>query len=80
MARDLLNEILRGEYPDIELVIDESCVNLILDLETLQTAPDGFDNEKDKSGVERKGHCYSALIYFLAVIFSHLLKQNKGKS
>jgi hypothetical protein len=78
LMRDLINEILAGVYPDIELVIDEGCVNLILDMDTLQTAPDGFDNEK-KNGVEQKGHCYSALVYLLCVLFDYLLKSNKGK-
>lgn len=76
MARDLINEILSGIH-NIEMLIDEECVNLINDLETLQTAPDGFDPERDKQGVETKGHCYSALVYILAVIFDYLMKHNQ---
>lgn len=77
--RDMTNEILSGNIDDIEFVIDEECYNTILDLETLQTAPAGFNPEKDKNGVEQKGHCYSALSYILAKLFPHLLKENKGR-
>jgi hypothetical protein len=75
MARDLMNELLSGVH-NIDIVIDKECVNLIYDLETLQTGPDGFDNAKVK-GVETKGHCYSALVYILAVIFDYLMKHNQ---
>jgi hypothetical protein len=75
MARDLMNELLSGVH-NIDIVIDKECVNLIYDLETLQTGPDGFDNAKVR-GVETKGHCYSALVYILAVIFDYLMKHNQ---
>lgn len=74
-ARDLINEILAGKH-NLELVVDDACINLIRDLETLQTAPDGFDNEK-KNGIETKGHCYSALVYFICKQFDTLLKENQ---
>jgi hypothetical protein len=70
-----MNELLSGVH-NIDIVIDKECVNLIYDLETLQTGPDGFDNAKVK-GVETKGHCYSALVYILAVIFDYLMKHNQ---
>ena len=76
-ARDLVNEMLEGQH-GVEIVIDENCVNLISDLETLQTGPEGFDNEK-KNGIEKKGHCYSAFVYIICKIFSYLLKENRNK-
>ena len=75
MARDLINEIMRGEH-GIDIVIDKECVNLINDLETLQTSPDGFDPAV-KKGVETKGHCYSALVYIVSVLFDYLMKHNQ---
>ena len=73
-ARDLINDLLEGKH-GIDIEIDRGCTNLIKDLSTLQTAPDGFDCER-VNGVETKGHCYSALVYILAKVFSHLLKEN----
>ena len=74
-ARDLMNEILAGEH-NIDIEIDEDCVNTISDFESLQVGPEGFDNEK-KKGVEQRGHCYSAAVYFICQIFDYLLKENR---
>lgn len=73
-ARDLINEMLEGKY-NIDIEIDESCHNLIKDLESLQTGVKGFDPEV-KDGVEQRGHCYSALVYIVCKIYYYLLKEN----
>lgn len=75
IARDLINEIMRGEH-GIDFVIDKECVNLINDFETMQTSPDGFDPAVVK-GVETKGHCYSAFSYTVCVVFDYLMKHNQ---
>ena len=77
LARDLINDFFGGAY-NVEILIDESCKNLILDLSTMQTTADGFDNERTK-GVEQKGHCYSAFSYIVCKEYEGLMKHNLRK-
>jgi hypothetical protein len=83
VSRDFVNKILSGGFQNIEVLIDNSCVNTIRDLEFLKEAPDGgklIERVKDdRTGqtYEKYGHCSDALTYFFVKIFEHLYERDK---
>lgn len=75
--RDLVQKILRGELA-IELIIDESCVELIKDFEELILGPDGKHKPiyHDKAlgiSYELLGHTTDAFEGFICSVFESLL-------
>src|SRR5699024_5416539 len=46
--RDLMNRILEGKIPGVELIIHEDCIETIRDMEYLKLGPDGKFKEKEK--------------------------------
>lgn len=75
--RDLVQKILRCELA-IELIIDESCVELIKDFEELILGPDGKHKPvfKDKAlgiSYELLGHTSDAFEGFICSVFENLL-------
>lgn len=75
-ARDAMNDIFAGKHKNIEIIIDDSCKNLISDLQNLKNGVNGILKEYSKNNLgeryEKYGHAYSALVYLLARIFPHL--------
>lgn len=70
IRRDLVNRLLEGKLPGVELVIDPACIQLIRDLEACKTGPNGKLKEYDtdpesKAKFEKIGHTSDALEYFL---------------
>lgn len=68
--RDLVNRLLEGKLPGVELIIDPECKQLIRDLESCKTGPNGKLKEYDedpesKAKFEKIGHTSDALEYFL---------------
>ena len=77
--KKLMNRIFAGKFPEIEIYIDGSCVNLIRDLEFLKQDANGKFKEKeiDKAtgkSFEKLGHTSDALDYFICEIFRNYLK------
>jgi hypothetical protein len=79
--RDLINKILEGKIPAVELYIDESCDELIRDMEYLKLGEDGKLKERAKdlatgATYEKVGHTSDALEYFLSEILKQYLLTN----
>lgn len=82
-ARDFINHILSGYYPDIEIEIDEDCKELIADMEKTKLSIDGKDKAKihDKilgSTYETRGHTSDALTYLVVSVLFALYKARSG--
>lgn len=75
--RDLMNRIWEGKIPQVEIVIDEECVDLIRDCEYLLLGPKGKHKEedKDKNGIkfQKLGHTADALEYLVCDVCSEYL-------
>ena len=78
--RDFINDLLDGKkWPDIQIIIDESCQELINDLEGQKMDMYGKVKErvKDKTleiEYEKYGHTGDAFDYFLTEFFDYLLQ------
>lgn len=78
--RDLLNNIFRGKYPEIEIEIDaEACPNLINDCEHVKVGPKGkvkttVIDPRTKKSYETIGHTSDALEYMVCELCKHYLK------
>lgn len=71
--RDLMNRILEGKIPEVELEFDESMTNTIRDFEYLLKGSDGGKHkelEKDKNGIkiQKLGHTADAVEYLVCEI------------
>lgn len=78
--RDLMNRILEGKIPYIELCIDPSCVELIRDMEFLKLGPDGKHKELVKDEVtgvkyQKLGHTSDALEYLVCEVAKHFTSE-----
>lgn len=78
--RDLVNSILAGEFPHIEVIIDESCTELIEDLEECKQGPNGkvkqmVEDPATGAKYQKYGHCTDALEYLLCELYKHLIKK-----
>jgi hypothetical protein len=78
--RDLFNDILRGKYPDIEILIDESCEKLIEDCENVKAGKNGkikpeVEDPNTKKKYQKWGHTSDAAEYLLSEAFKYLLEQ-----
>jgi hypothetical protein len=78
--RDLLNRILAGKYPYVELVFDPSLKETIRDFEFLKQDANGKMKEKAKdpsSGAvyEKIGHTSDAVEYLVTYLCKHLLSE-----
>lgn len=77
--RDFINDLLEGtKYPDIEIVIDEGCEELINDFESVKQDMYGKVKERVKDKVlgvsyEKLGHTGDSAEYFLTEFFDYLL-------
>ncbi len=77
--RDLVNDLLRGKYPEIEIIIDSEMKHLIGDCENVKLGAGGKikPKEEDKASgkkFEKWGHTSDAMEYELAEMFKYLLK------
>lgn len=79
--RNIINRILQGKVPAVEIEINPECKQLIRDLQFIKTAADGGKNaetEKDAtSGIsyEKFGHMSDAFDYSIMELCAHLLKK-----
>jgi hypothetical protein len=78
--RDLINKILEGKFPNVELYIDESCVNTIRDMEYLKLGNDGKLKERERdpqtgSTYEKLGHTSDALEYMLCEMLKQFITE-----
>ncbi|MBO3273215.1 PBSX family phage terminase large subunit [Hymenobacter defluvii] len=77
--RDWVNALFGGYYPDLELWLDEECLETITDLELTQLGLDGklkerkLDKQKGLS-YEVRGHCSDSFDYLLATLFPTYLQ------
>jgi hypothetical protein len=69
--RDFVNKVLFGGFPII-FEVDESCVELIADLEFVQLDPKGSKLKTKTNGVELRGHTSDGLDYFFTSAFDYL--------
>ncbi len=79
--RDLVNDILAGKYPEIEIVFDEGMTETIEDFENVKQGPKGkvktkVYDEITKSSYELVGHETDAVEYQICELFKHLIKKN----
>lgn len=77
--RDLMNRIIEGKIKEVELLIDEDCVETIRDMEFVKMDVDGKFKEtvKDKdtgTRYEKIGHTSDALEYLVCSLCKHYLK------
>ncbi|HYH14141.1 MAG TPA: PBSX family phage terminase large subunit [Flavisolibacter sp.] len=78
--RDLLNKIFAGVFPDVDIIIDESCTELIDDLINCKLGVKGKIKKRVKNKVtgetyEEHGHCSDALENFVAELLKHLIRE-----
>lgn len=78
-ARDFMNLLMSGYWPDIELEIDENCHELIEDLESCKVGIEGKVKERvtDKQlgiSYEKRGHTSDALTYFVVSLLFELYR------
>lgn len=77
--RDFINDLLEGKkYPDIEICIDESCIELINDFEVVKQDMYGkvkerFNDTAMGVSYEKVGHTSDATDYFFTEFFDYLL-------
>ena len=76
-ARDFINLILSGYWPDIDIEIDESCTELIADMENVKVSVDGKlkENYNDKQlgiSYQKHGHTSDAMTYFIVSVLYEL--------
>lgn len=79
--RDLMNRILEGKIPEVELYFDEEMVNTIRDFEYLKLGADGKLKEKAKDKdtgalYEKIGHTSDATEYLVCEILKHYITIN----
>lgn len=79
--RDFLDAIFRGAYPNIEIIIDETCEKTINDFENLKEGPAGKIKKKAKDPITKKdyeevGHTSDALECMVSEAFKYLLNTN----
>ena len=80
LRRNLMNRLLAGKIPEVELYIAEECEETIRDLQFLKKAPDGSKfKEKDidphtKKSFEKIGHTSDALEYWICELCREWLK------
>jgi hypothetical protein len=77
--RDLLNDIFGDRIPEIEIVIDPSCENLIKDCEEVKVGPKGKIKAKKKDEntgekFEEVGHTSDALEYLVTYVAADHIK------
>lgn len=77
--RDLMNRILEGKIPGVELYIDESCTETIRDMEYVKLGTEGKFKEKEKDPntgtmYEKIGHTSDALEYLVCELCKHYLQ------
>lgn len=77
--RDLVNQILAGVHPGVEVIIDEDCEKLIEDMENVKEGPDGkvktkVKDEDTKKQFEAHGHTGDAFEYVVCRICKEYLK------
>lgn len=76
--RDLLNDILSGKYPDIEIYFDEEMINTIKDFEDVKLGKKGkvkkrvYDKEVGES-YEENGHTSDGVEYMICELFREKL-------
>lgn len=80
--RDFINDVLNGEIPGVEILIDEEhCPNLIRDLATTKEFASGIKKEigTDANGnrYEKNGHCLSAFTYGVGSVLYDVFQQWK---
>lgn len=81
--RDLMNRILEGKYPEVEIEFDEEMKNTIRDFEYLLKGNDNGkvikhkEEEKDKNGVkfQKLGHTSDAVEYLVCEVCQDFLKE-----
>lgn len=79
LRKKLLNRILAGKFPEIEIYFDSSCEQTIRDFEFLKQDANGKFKEKeiDKAtgkAYEKIGHTSDAVEYLMCVLFYNYLK------
>lgn len=84
-ARDFINLILSGYYQGIEILIDESCKELIADMENCKVSIDGKDKSlfHDKiigAKYQKYGHTSDALTYLVVSVLYNLYKARSANS
>lgn len=77
--RDLLNKILKGDIPEVEIEIDEEVKELVDDLTLLKLGPTGkmkekTENEETKAKYEKRGHPTDALEYLVCEVCKQYIK------
>lgn len=82
-ARDFINLILAGHWPHISIEIDDSCEELIKDMENVKVSIEGKNKERvtDKQlgiSYEKYGHTSDALTYLIVSALEDLYKRTKG--
>ncbi len=77
--QEFINDVLSGEHPDIEIVFDESCIELIDDMENCLQGIKGklknrVKNPVTKETYEEHGHASDALEYLVCEMFKDRIK------
>lgn len=79
VRRNIINRVLEGKIPEVEILIHPSCHELIRDLEYLKLGPEGKHKEEEKdenTGVKytKLGHMADAWEYFVTYIVKHFIQ------
>ena len=77
--KDFMNKLFEQKLPEVEILIDASCENLIRDCEYLLEGKDGGkhkETEKDANGIEfqKLGHPADAMEYLVCEVCSEYIK------
>lgn len=78
--RDLMNDIMSGRVPEVEIVISDNCEILIQDMEEVKQAADGSkkkpkkENPDTKEKYEYLGHTSDALEYLVSIVAKQFIK------
>jgi hypothetical protein len=77
--RDLLNNIFEGKLPQVEIWIDEDCVNTIKDFEKVKLGPEGKVKSTVKDAetggtYQQFGHTSDAAEYEICVVAKEYMK------
>lgn len=81
--RDLVNDIMAGKYPDVEVIFDEEMVNTVKDFETVKLGKDGKIKKRVKDpetgeSYESVGHTSDCVDYILAEVCREYMLRNKN--
>ena len=79
ISADFINSVFSSNFDDLEIKINETCIESINDFIMLQETTEGKTKKVKVDGVELLGHTSDSFRYFLCTCFKDNFKKYKGR-